>query len=304
MSGDNAYHGLAEVHGGDARWAFGTGFEDPLSGVDTAIPDGVDGLDLAGYCLMLGDDALVVAQRLAQWCTNAPELEEEVAIANIGLDLLGQARLLLARAGLADQSVCPRPGPTGSDENRPGEDALAYFRDPDEFRNVTLAEAPNGDFARSIARLLVFATWRLAVFDRLTASRDAVLAAVAAKGVKELTYHRDYAARWVVRLGDGTEVSRERMQRGLEQTWPYLEELFRSTEVERRLAEAEVAVDPAGVRDEFEQVLAQVLDAAGLPAPDVAPLGVSGRDGVHTDELAPLLADLQSLARAHPEATW
>lgn len=301
----HVYDGLAEEHGGDARWAYGTGFarpphDDPLAGVDATVPEGVDPAELATYCLMLGDDALVMCQRLTQWCTRAPELEEEVALANTGLDLLGQARLLLARAGLADPSVCPRPGP-----HTPDEDALAYFRDAEQFRNVTLVEAPGGDFARTMAQLLAFSTWRLPLLHRLTASRDAVLAAVAAKSVKELTYHRDYAARWVVRLGDGTDVSRERMVRGLALTWPYVEELFRITAVEKRLAGSGVGVDPAELREEFDTVLTQVLATAGLTAPEVAPLqGVRGREGHHTGELAPLLAELQALARAHPEATW
>ncbi|MDQ3275767.1 MAG: phenylacetate-CoA oxygenase subunit PaaC [Actinomycetota bacterium] len=296
----NVYDGLAEEHGGDARWAYGTGFDDPLASVDASVPEGVDPADLATYCLMLGDDALVMSQRLTQWCTRAPELEEEVALANTGLDLLGQARPLLGRAGLADPSVCPRPGP-----DTPDVDALAYFRDEDQFRNVTLVEAPGGDFARTMAQLLVFSTWRLALLHRLTASRDGVLAAVAAKGVAELTYHRDYAARWVVRLGDGTAVSRERMMRGLALTWPYIEELFDTTDVERWLAGAGVGVDPADLREEFDTVLAQVLDAACLTVPEVAPLhGVHGREGRHTGELAPLLHELQALARAHPDATW
>jgi hypothetical protein len=189
---DNAYTGLIEAED-DARWAFGTSFDDPLAGVDTTLPADVDGAALAAYCLMLGDDALVSAQRLAEWSTHAPELEEEVALANIGLDLLGQARLLLARAAAADFHVVPAL-PEGSPV--PAEDALAFFRDEHAYRNVRLTEQDNGDFARSMARLLVFSTWRLAVLQRLTASRDAVLAAVASKGVKELTYHRDYAARW------------------------------------------------------------------------------------------------------------
>ncbi len=301
----NVYDGLAEEHGGDARWADGTGFDDPLAGVDATVPEGVDPADLATYCLMLGDDALVMCQRLTQWCTRAPELEEEVALVNTALDLLGQARLLLARAGCADPSMCPQPGPHTPDETRPAEDRLAYFRDEDRFRNVTLAEAPRGDFARAMAQLLVFSTWRLALLHRLTASRDGVLAAVAAKSVKELTYHRDYAARWVVRLGDGTAVSQERMVRGLALTWPYVEELFRTTDVEERLVGVGVGVDPADVREEFHAVLAQVLGAADLTVPEVVPLeGAAGREGRHTGELAPLLHELQALARAHPEATW
>ncbi|MGH3979082.1 MAG: 1,2-phenylacetyl-CoA epoxidase subunit PaaC [Pseudonocardiaceae bacterium] len=293
---ENVYAALTATEGhGNGRWAFGTGFDDPLTSVDTSVPEGVDRADLAAYCLMLGDDALIMSHRLAEWCSHAPELEEEVALANIGLDLLGQARLLLAHAGLAEAA--------GRDE-----DALAYFRDEREFRNVRLAELPNGDFARSTARLLLFSTWRLAALQRLTTSRDTILAAVAAKGVKELTYHRDYAARWTVRLGDGTEISRERMQRGLAGTWPFVDELFSTHDIERRLVDARVTVDPAGLRAEFDDVTGQVLTAAGLEVPDVPGLagvaGRAGRDGVHTETMGHLLAEMQSLARAHPEARW
>lgn len=294
MSFDNAYEALIDAHD-DSRWAFGSGFEDPLAGVDTSVPSGVDGSDLAAYCLMLGDDALVLSHRLQQWCTFAPELEDEVAIANIGLDLLGQARLLLARAGKAD----------GSGR---GEDDYAFFRDEDQFRNVRLAELERGDFGQLIAVLLVLSTWRLAVFQRLTTSGDPVLAAIADKGVKELTYHRDYAAQWAVRLGDGTDFSRERMREALTAVWPYVDELFTAHEVETRLVEAGIAVDPAAVREEFDGVLAQVFQAATLERPDVpgkaGVAGGTGRHGRHTEAMGYLVAELQSVARAHPEATW
>jgi ring-1,2-phenylacetyl-CoA epoxidase subunit PaaC len=293
MSFDNAYEALTEDN--DARWAFGTGFTDPLSGVDTTVPSGVDSGDLAAYCLMLGDDALILSHRLQEWCTRAPELEDEVAIANIGLDLLGQARLLLTRAAKAE----------GGERD---EDTLAFFRAEHEFRNVRLVEAERGDFGQLIATLLVFATWRLALLQRLRTSRDPVLAAIADKGVKEVTYHRDYAAQWAVRLGDGTELSHERMQAGLDAVWPLVTELFTPHEIESRTAEAGVGVDPALVRTEFDGVLEQVLSAATLRRPEVAPLagvsGRSGRHGVHTEAMGYLLAELQSVARAHPGAAW
>jgi ring-1,2-phenylacetyl-CoA epoxidase subunit PaaC len=293
MGFDNAYEALIEEN--DPRWAFGTGFTDPLAGVDTAVPPGIDGADLAAYCLMLGDDALVMSHRLQEWCANAPELEDEVALANIGLDLLGQARLLLTRAGTADG--------TGR-----GEDDYAFGRDGHEFRNVRLVEAPNGDFARSMARLLAFATWRLALLDRLRSSTDPVLAAIAAKAVKEVTYHRDYAAQWVVRLGDGTALSHERMQAGLDAVWPLVGELFAAHPIETRLAALGTAVDPVTVRAEFDDVVARVVAAATLTMPSAMPrLGVAGRvgrDGVHTEAFGFLLAELQGVARALPGATW
>ncbi len=290
MNADNAYEALTEEN--DPRWAFGTGFADPLAGVDTTVPDGVDGDELAVYCLMLGDDALVLSHRLQQWCTNAPTLEDEVALANIALDLLGQARLLLTRAGAAD----------GSGR---GEDDYAYFRSEAEFRNVCFVERANGDFADCVTRLLLFATWRLALFERLAESADPVLAAVAAKGVKELTYHRDYAAQWAVRLGDGTAESHDRMVSALAASWPLTGELFTATDVERNLVATGVAIDPGGLGDEFSAVLGTVLAAATLvlPAP-VAAAKPAGRVGMHTAAMRPLLDELQVLARADPEATW
>ncbi len=301
---DNAYEGLVDEdsHG---QWAFGTSFDDPLAGVDTTVPDDVDLAALAAYCLMLGDDALVSSQRLAQWSTRAPELEEEVALTNVGLDLLGQARLLLARAAAADSSVVPWISETSP---VPAEDALAFFRAEADFRNVRLVEFENGDFAASMVRLLVFATFRLAVFTRLRDSRDPVLAAVAAKGVKELTYHRDYAARWVVTLGCGTAESRRRVTTALTRVWPYVDELFRPTTEEIELARVSVGVDPRTVREEFDSVVDQVFHAAELEVPRVGSVGTvggrGGRHGLHTESMGLLLAEMQSVARAHPEGVW
>jgi ring-1,2-phenylacetyl-CoA epoxidase subunit PaaC len=296
---DNPYDLLAQDHDAGHRWAFGTGFTDPLEGIDTSVPDGVDAAALARYCLALGDDALVYSHRLQQWVTRMPELEEETAIANIALDLLGQARMLLARAGAI----------LGA-----GEDQLAFFRDEKDFRNVRLAEHADQDFAELVARLLIFSTWRLALFERLAGRgpgpapvagpADPVLAAIAAKGVHELAYHRDYAAQWVVRLGDGTELSHERMQRALATVWPLAGELFRPDD------DALASVGPEAV----DAVLDTVFAVAGLARPDAVPPsaagapvardGGAGRDGVHSEGMGGLLAELQSVARAHPDATW
>ncbi len=285
MSDDNPYDSLADDDGDDHRWAYGTGFTDPLAGVDTSIPADVDPQALATYCLMLGDDALIYSHRLQQWMTRMPELEEETALANIALDLLGQARMLLARAASIENTT---------------EDALAFFRVEHEYRNVRLVERLDEDFAELAARLFVFSTWRLALFERLCGSRDPVLAAIAGKGVKELTYHRDYAAQWVVRLGDGTEYSRTKIQAALEVVWPLVEELF--------LPGAEPAIEAAVERAEFDVVIDTVLATAGLDRPTAAPRaavgGRTGRDGVHTEALGYVLAELQSIARSHPDAQW
>src|SRR5688500_356955 len=262
---ETVYEALDHAHGGEGHWAFGHGFDEPLAGVDTTVPDGVDPTALGEYCLMLGDDALVLAQRLTEWVTASPELEEEVAVANVALDLLGQARLLLARAGSVGVLGRSRELAT---ESIPDEDALAYFRDADEFRNTALVTAPNGDFAQTLVRLLAAATVRLAVFARLRESRDPVLAAIAAKGVNELTYHRDHAARWVLRLGDGTPESHRRAQAGADAVWPLLAEAFTPTDLELRLSQAGVAVDPSAVREEVRSVLTEVLERATLTVPD------------------------------------
>ncbi|GIE83045.1 phenylacetate-CoA oxygenase subunit PaaI [Actinoplanes philippinensis] len=296
MAFDDAYDALTD-HEDDARWAYGTGFSDPLAGVPGDLPDGVDREDLAAYCLMLGDDALILSHRLQQWITRAPELEDELALANIGLDLLGQARLLLTRAGAAEGR--------GRDE-----DALAMRREVAEFRNVRLAERGDDDFAHLVARLCAFSVWRLELLQQLTGSRDPMLAAIAAKGVKEVTYHRDYAAQWVVRLGDGTGVSRQRMAAAVDALTPVLGELFQPHPVETRLAAEGVAVDPAGLRATFDDIWAYVLTTATLDpaaAPAVtsstgAPAG--GRDGVHGPELGEILDEMQGLARSVPGGAW
>jgi ring-1,2-phenylacetyl-CoA epoxidase subunit PaaC len=272
---DNVYDGLLV---NDAHWAFGTDFEDPLAGVDTTVPEGVDAAELAAYCLRLGDDALILSHRLSEWCSRAPDLEEDIALANIALDLLGQARLLLARAAAADPSVVPVL-PDGSPV--PPEDALAFFRDDIGFRNVRLVEMPNGDFAETVARLLVFSTHRLATFERLITHPDQVLAAVASKGVKELAYHRDFAGRWFLTLAQGTDESRRRLLAGLDKVWPLKHEL--------------------GEDPEADVILEQVFALSDVTRPDVPP---RTGDGTHTEALSRLLAEMQVVARAHPMGQW
>ena len=269
-----------------SQWAFGTDFEDPLAGVDTTVPADLDAAELAAYCLALGDDALVLSHRLSEWCSNAPDLEDDIALSNVALDLLGQARLLLARAAAADPSVVPAL-PEGSPV--PVEDALAFFREPLGFRNVRMVEVVNGDFAHTVARLLLFSTVRLAAFERLTQAvhffgHDPVLAAIAAKGVKELTYHRDYAGRWFLTLAQGTDESRRRLLAGLAELWPLFDEL-------RTAYDAGPDVDV---------VLDQVFAVSGVERPEVAPM--SGRG--HTEALSRMLAEMQVVARAHPLGLW
>jgi ring-1,2-phenylacetyl-CoA epoxidase subunit PaaC len=251
---------------------------------------------LARYALGLGDDALVLAQRCGEWVTRAPQLEEDVALANIGLDLLGQARTLLTYAGQVE----------GDGRS---EDDLAYLRDERDFLNVQLAEQENGDFAVSMARLLVFSSYQLELYRRLTSSRDETLAGVAGKAVKEVAYHRDHATEWVLRLGDGTAESFRRMQAGLERIWPYVDELFATSSrygvwPAPDLVADGVAVDPSSLREPALGHVRAVLAAAGMVEPTPRWTAQGGRQGVHSTPMGHLLAELQHLHRSHPGATW
>jgi ring-1,2-phenylacetyl-CoA epoxidase subunit PaaC len=250
------------------------------------------GTALQSYVLALADDALVAAQRTGEWIAAAPQIEEDVALGNIALDLLGQARNLLTYAGSLQD-----PPAT--------EDDLAYLRDAEDFRNVHLVERPwGGDFGVAMARLLVLSTYLCELYERLAGSADDTLAAVAAKAVKEVDYHRDHATMWVLRLGDGTEQSHRRMQAALEDEWPYVEELFDDAYVDPALVRAGVAVDPATLREPVSARLAAVVAEATLRTPQVAAAAGGGRQGRHTGHLVELLADMQGLARAHPGVAW
>jgi ring-1,2-phenylacetyl-CoA epoxidase subunit PaaC len=247
--------------------------------------------DLFVYVLRLGDDALIAAQRTAEWIAAAPQLEEDVALGNIGLDQLGQARSLLSYAGELEGA-----GRT--------EDDLAYFRDERDFTNLQLCELPNGDFGHAMARLLYFATYQHLLYDELRGSADETLAGVAGKAVKEVAYHVDHATQWVLRLGDGTPESHRRMQAGLDSLWPYTAELFESDELLQRLAQAGVGVDPASLRTEWERRVLEVIDASTCARPESSYQHSGGRDGRHTEHLGYLLAELQHIARSHLGASW
>jgi ring-1,2-phenylacetyl-CoA epoxidase subunit PaaC len=246
---------------------------------------------LVDYTLALADDALVSAQRMGWWISRAPQLEEDVALANIGLDQLGQARLLLAHAGEVEGK--------GRDE-----DDLAYFRDERDFRNVCLVEREQSDFGVAMARLLIFACWQHELYSALSRSTDPTLAAVAAKAVKETAYHLDHASHWVVRLGDGTDESHRRMQAALDAEWPWRGELFDAAHLDPALVASGVAVDPATLRDPVEGRIGAVVRQATLAVPEVPDAYSRGRSGLHTETMGYLLAEMQSLARAHPGVTW
>jgi len=244
--------------------------------------------DLFVYTLRLGDDALISAQRTAEWIAAAPQLEEDVALGNIGLDQLGQARSLLQYAGSLE----------GAGRS---EDDLAYFRDERDFLNLQLCELPTGDFAHAMARLLYFATYQHLLYDELQTSADETLSGVAGKAVKEVAYHVDHATQWVLRLGDGTDESHSRMQTALEAVWPYTAEMFESDDLVRRLA---VAVDPSTLQDEWTRRVRAVIDESTCSRPEASYQHSGGRQGRHTEHLGYLLAELQHVARSHPGATW
>jgi ring-1,2-phenylacetyl-CoA epoxidase subunit PaaC len=251
---------------------------------------------LARYCLALGDDALILTQRLGEWMSRAPQIEEDMALGNIALDLLGQARTLLTYAGEVEASYSGKPVRS--------EDGLAFYGDERVFRCVRLVEQPRGDFAFSIARQLVFSTYQHALYSRLASSPDETLAGIAAKAVKEVDYHRDHAEQWTLRLGDGTQESHARMQAGLDGVWPYVDELFTDTEDAAELAAAGVVPLPSSLREECEQRWAAVIEQATLQVPEPTRHSRGGRDGIHSEHLGYVLAEMQHIPRSHPGATW
>ncbi len=243
--------------------------------------------DIAEYALWLGDDALVLAQQLGWWISRAPELEEDIALGNIGLDLLGHARSLLSYAGSASGR---------------SDDDLAYWRGERDFRSSQLAEQPNGDYAHTIVRQLAAAIYMFELYSGLQSSADATLAAIAAKAVKEVEYHREHTVEWFRRLALGTDESRGRLELALDHVWPYVDDLFRDEPLIDRLEG--IAMRPSTLRPAFDAVIDALAAETGLvfPASDTARGG--GRRGWHTENLSLLLAEMQVLAREHPGASW
>lgn len=248
------------------------------------------------YLLGLGDDALIAAQRLGEWAAAAPEMEEDIALANIALDQLGAARLLLTYA--AERTTAERAGGTGPAvaAGPVDEDTLAFLRDDREFRNCLLVELPNGDFGFTITKLFFLSAYQLPLYTALAGCSDERLAAIAAKARKESAYHLDHSSLWLVRLGDGTDESHRRTQAAVDELWPYTHELFAT--------DPTAPVDPAALRPAFLASVEAVLAEATLdrPAEDWTPGG--GRSGRHTEHLSYLLAEMQVLHRAHPGARW
>ena len=251
----------------------------------------VDGVkpseEVAQYALTLGDDALILAQRMSHWISRAPELEEDVALGNIALDVLGHARSFLTYAGLAWDKT---------------EDDLAYWREEEEFTSLWIVEQPNGHFGVTIIRQLIVSIFQNLLYKQLTESKDETLAAISAKAVKEVDYHRDHAIQWTIRLGQGTEESAAKMRHALEILWPYVDEMFRDEEVHQNLEG--IAVLPSTLRSGWEEEITAVLDAAGLEIPSTGQAMAYGRRGEHSEHLGYLLAEMQVLARKHPGASW
>lgn len=243
------------------------------------------------YVLRLADTNLVLAQRLGEWVGHAPAIEEDLGLANVALDLLGQARMLLAHASELEG-------------RGRGEDDLAYLREESEYLNLTLVEQPNGDFGRTIVRQFLFDAWQCALYQALLPSSDPQLAAIAAKSAKESAYHLRYSSGWLIRLGDGTPESHERVQQALDRLWPFTNELFDGDDVERAAAAAGIGPAPESLRDAWSRRVDEVLADATLARPAPVPFGWYGKQGRHGEHLGYLLAEMQSLHRAHPGATW
>ncbi|ADF61699.1 1,2-phenylacetyl-CoA epoxidase subunit PaaC [Enterobacter cloacae] len=245
---------------------------------------------VSAYALRLGDNGLVLSQRLGAWCGHAPELEIDLALANIGLDLLGQARNFLACAA--------------EREGQGDEDTLAFGRDERQFHNLLLAEQPNGNFADTIARQYLMDAWNVALYERLIHSSDSQLSAIAAKAIKEARYHLRFSRGWLVRLGDGTEISSQKMQQAIDNLWRFTAELFEVDDVELELIESGVAVDPRTLRQPWEHEVFAGLREATLRVPYETAYRTGGKRGLHTEHLGPMLAEMQYLQRAYPGQQW
>ena len=243
--------------------------------------------NVARYALTLADDALILAQRLGWWVSRAPEMEEDIALTNIALDLVGHARFLYTYAGTAWDKT---------------EDDLAYFRDEEEFRSTRLVEQPNGDFAHTIARQLFYSYYAYGLYSALKDSQDQTLANIAAKAIMELQYHVDHASQWLLRLGLGTDESHARMQAGLDAMWPYIDELFEDLDVHTALPG--VAVLPSSLRADFDAAVTQIIERADLQVPQTKPVMSGHRTGVFSEHRGYILTEMQVLARRHPGATW
>ncbi|WP_262027355.1 1,2-phenylacetyl-CoA epoxidase subunit PaaC [Microvirga sp. Mcv34] len=243
------------------------------------------------YLLRLGDNALILGHRLSEWCGHSPVLEEDLALSNVALDLIGQTQLWLNLAGEVEGK--------GRDA-----DKLAYLRDARDFRNVLLVEQPNGDFAVTMARQFYFDAWHYLLLRELTGSKDARIAEIAAKSLKEVTYHLERSRDWVLRLGDGTEESHRRMQAAIDDLWMYTGELFESDDIDRAMVQEGLGPDLVTLHEPWLGLVRATAEEATLSLPQPGWAQKGGRRGIHSEHLGYILADLQFLQRAYPNATW
>lgn len=250
---------------------------------------------LFDYLLRLADNGLILAQRLSEWVGKGPILEEDIALTNVGLDVLGQSRLWFSYASEVEARIHGRGR---------SEDQLAFLRDAHEFRNLLLIEQPNGSYADTIARQFLFDQWHLLLLRALTRSQDARIAEIAAKSAKEATYHVERSSDWVIRLGGGTEESHRRMQAAIDELWTYAGEMLSPDAAELQLAEAGIAPDLLALQSPWDTSVGEVLREATLARPDAAYDRKGGKQGVHTEHLGHLLAGMQFLQRAYPGAQW
>jgi ring-1,2-phenylacetyl-CoA epoxidase subunit PaaC len=247
--------------------------------------------NLFQYLLRLGDDRLVLGHRLSEWCGHGPILEEDIALANIALDLVGQATLYLKLAGETE----------GKGRS---EDDLAYFRDAIDYRNVQLVELPNGDYAMTMVRQFFFDVFSYHVLEQLQSSSHSEIAGIAAKGFKEVRYHVRHSSEWVVRMGDGTEESHDRAQKAVNHLWRFTGEMFQADDVDRAMVAEGIGADVEAIKPKWNEIVTDVLNRATLVIPNDPPAMTGGRRGRHTEYLGHMLSEMQIVARSHPGAEW
>lgn len=256
-----------------------------------SVEAAVDRAALFEFLTRMGDNTLILGHRISEWCGLSPVLEEDIALANVALDMIGQTQLWLGLAGEVEGK-----GRTA--------DNLAYLRDAGAFRNLLLVERPNGDFGQTLMRQFLFDAWHFEMLTALEKSTDARVAEIAAKAVKEVAYHLERSSDLIVRLGDGTAESHKRMQAALDDQWSYTGEMFISDDTDKAVAAAGIAPDPASLRAAWDAVVTSVLEEATLTIPDSGYAHKGGKRGVHTEHLGFILAEMQFLQRAYPNATW
>jgi ring-1,2-phenylacetyl-CoA epoxidase subunit PaaC len=259
---------------------------------------------LTDYTLHLADDALILGHRNSEWCGHGPVLEQDIAITNIALDLIGQARNFYQYAAQLINKTSSSSFEGAEAEAGVSEDTLAYLRDRHEFKNCLLTEQPNGDWAKTVLRQFFFSVYQYFLYEELKTSTEPQLAAIAEKSLKEVTYHLRWSSEWVIRLGDGTEESHDRMLMAIDELWPYSDEMFEVTSYEQGAAKQGFGVDPSSLKPKWQDKVKQVFREATLPYPGDVLMENGGKEGHHTEHLSNILADLQFMQRAYPNSAW